>query len=304
MHFSVFSDAEWLYPDSAHSALSGISLHLPRGGHDGAQLLGGILSGTLSAVLRWDGGRGPAVRLYRLLPVGVNENTSPTLMTTTDYESCREFVTRKAPFEVFDALKPLTEPETPDGTRLALYLCAEAAADETPGEYSGTLTVTVGADKAELSVRCTVHAPVVPPPAQARLSMLNFFDYDGPVRQHGLVRGGADYWQAFRSYVRAQLDMRCTHILLPPGEAVYRDGAPAGFDFSFAQQAGRIALEEGAAFLCGGHVAHWHEWDDSAVLPQLGQHHRREHSAGDICSCACIFPSGPRSSVPTAGRAA
>ena len=151
MHFSVFSDAEWLYPDSAHSALSGISLHLPRGGHDGAQLLGGILSGTLSAVLRWDGGRGPSVRLYRLLPVGVNENTSPTLMTTTDYESCREFVTRKAPFEVFDALKPLTEPEMPDGTRLALYLCAEAAADETPGEYSGTLTVTVGADKAELS---------------------------------------------------------------------------------------------------------------------------------------------------------
>ena len=114
MHFSVFSDAEWLYPDSAHSALSGISLHLPRGGHDGAQLLGGILSGTLSAVLRWDGGRGPAVRLYRLLPVGVNENTSPTLMTTTDYESCREFVTRKAPFEVFDALKPLTEPEMPE----------------------------------------------------------------------------------------------------------------------------------------------------------------------------------------------
>ncbi len=147
MHFSVFSDAEWPYPDSAHSALSGISLHLPRGGHDGAQLLGGILSGTLSAVLRWDGGRGPAVRLYRLLPVGVNENTSPTLMTTTDYESCREFVTRKAPFEVFDALKPLTEPETPDGTRLALYLCAEAAADETPEEYSGTLTVTVGATR-------------------------------------------------------------------------------------------------------------------------------------------------------------
>ena len=97
--------------------------------------------------------------------------------------------------------------------------------------------------------------------------MLNFFDYDGPVRQHGLVRGGADYWQAFRSYVRAQLDMRCTHILLPPGEAVYRDGAPAGFDFSFAQQAGRIALEEGAAFLCGGHVAHWHEWDDSEYYP-------------------------------------
>ena len=57
---------------------------------------------------------------------------------------------------------------------------------------------------------------------------------------------------------------------LPPGEAVYRDGAPAGFDFSFAQQAGRIALEEGAAFLCGGHVAHWHEWDDSESITRTG----------------------------------
>ncbi|MEG0493187.1 MAG: hypothetical protein RR696_08275, partial [Clostridia bacterium] len=63
MHFSVFSDTDWLYPDSAHSKLSSINLHLPRGGHDGAQLLGGVLSDTLSAALRWDGGQGPAVQL-------------------------------------------------------------------------------------------------------------------------------------------------------------------------------------------------------------------------------------------------
>lgn len=84
MHFSVFSDAEWLYPDSAHSALSGISLHLPRGGHDGAQLLGGILSGTLSAVLRWDGGRGPAVRLYRLVRMAIqNFSKNPVISTVS-----------------------------------------------------------------------------------------------------------------------------------------------------------------------------------------------------------------------------
>ena len=97
MHFSVFSDAEWLYPDSAHSALSASACICRARRYDGAQLLGGILSGTLSAVLRWDGGRGPAVRLYRLLPVGVNENTSPTLMTTTDYESCRNSSRAKPP---------------------------------------------------------------------------------------------------------------------------------------------------------------------------------------------------------------
>ncbi len=35
---------DWLYPDSAHNGITRISLHLPRGGHDGIQLLVDILS--------------------------------------------------------------------------------------------------------------------------------------------------------------------------------------------------------------------------------------------------------------------
>ena len=45
------------------------------------------------------GGRKRSYPIYRRTsPCGVDENTSATLMTTTDYDSCREFVTRKAPF--------------------------------------------------------------------------------------------------------------------------------------------------------------------------------------------------------------
>lgn len=54
--------------------------------------------------------------------------------------------------------------------------------------------------------------------------------------------------------------MRCTHILLPPGRPVYENGHLAGFDFTAAQRVGRIAAEEGAPYLCGGHIAHWSEW--------------------------------------------
>ena len=39
LQFSVFCDMDWLYPDSAHNGITRISLHLPRGGHDGIQLL-------------------------------------------------------------------------------------------------------------------------------------------------------------------------------------------------------------------------------------------------------------------------
>lgn len=272
IRFSVFSDTDWLYPDSGHSAHTDIRLHLPRGGHDGAQLLVDAAPARISISYRpsvsrdSDRGCGPAVQLYRLLPIGVNENTSATLMTTTDYESCREFVTRKAPFQVYDALKPL-DGEIPEGGRFAVYLCAEAGPETPPGEYSGTLLIREPNHETRIPVRCAVHAPVVPAVSDARLGMLNFFDYDGLASQHNTAKGSDAYWESFRQYVRAQIAMRCTHILLPAGEPVYRDNALAGFDFSMAVRAGRIALEEGAARLCGGHIAHWHTWDDDEYYP-------------------------------------
>lgn len=275
IRFSVFHDTDWLYPDSEHSALTDIRLHLPRGGHDAVQLL--VDAPDTPVSVSWhpddlisDNRCRPAVLLYQLLPIGVNENTSATLMTTTDYESCREFVTRRAPFNVYDALKPFCG-EVPSGGRFALYLCAEASAETTPGEYTGTLRITGSGRETRIPVCCRVHMPLVPALSDSRLGMLNFFDYDGLASQHKTVKGSDGYWETYRQYVRAQIALRCTHILLPPGKALYRDDVLTGFDFSMAERAGRIALEEGAVRLCGGHIAHWHEWDDAEYYPGWDQ---------------------------------
>ncbi|MFQ9992757.1 hypothetical protein [Ruthenibacterium lactatiformans] len=119
MHFPFSAMPNGCIPIPSTARCPASSSHLPRGGHDTPSFWAAYSPERFPPC-----SAGTALRAcgaaVRLLPVGVNENTSPTLMTTTDYESCREFVTRKAPFEVFDALKPLTEPETPDGTRLAL----------------------------------------------------------------------------------------------------------------------------------------------------------------------------------------
>lgn len=266
MHLSVFTDTDWLYPDSSHSDQAAIDMQAVRGGHCGVQILGDIPRSGAQIVFRWSRPGGPDVRLFQLLPVGVNENTSPTLMTTTDYESCRSFVTRKAPFSVYDALKPI-EGGLPAGERLAIYLCVEVPADQPPGQYEGAVAVTTDSGVDSVPLRCTVHDLLVPDLAEARLGMLNFFSYDGLAAQHSVQKNGPEYWELFRKYVRAQIQMRCTHILLPAGEAVFQDGALTGFDFSAAERAGQIARQEGARKLCGGHVAHWHEWDDSEYYP-------------------------------------
>lgn len=263
MQYSIYSDLEWTYPDSPFIPLRPVLLETARGGHAAFQLLGETLPSqtALCVSMEWEtqeAGNGLTLFTGELLPVGVDENTSATLMTTTDYDSCREFVTRKAPFYVYDAIRPADAVLT--GTRLALYLCFQAASDARPGLRCGTLHIHIGNTQLDIPVSCVIRSASIPSLEKARLGMLNFFDYEDLGRQHGADPESNEYWELFRLYVRAQLHMRCTHILLPPGRPVYENGHLAGFDFTAAQRAGRIAAEEGAPYLCGGHIAHWSEW--------------------------------------------
>lgn len=269
MHYSIFNDTDWLYPDSIHSSAKHIRLTVPRGGHAGAQILGEIPKAPPHLRFIWhqdDAENGLTVSLFRLLPVGVNENTDSSLMTTTDFERCKSFVTRQAPFEVYDALCPIDDDPVSDD-RLAVYLCIDAGENAVPGNYSGELRLCEGAEETKIPLSCRVSPLLVPPVSSAALGMLNFFDYGGLAAQHLVDKNSALYWELFSRYVKAQIDMRCTHILLPPGEAVFENGKLVDFDFSMAEKAGQIAREEGARYLCGGHIAHWHEWDEQEYYP-------------------------------------
>ncbi len=270
MQFSVFNDTDWLFPDSCHTDVTSIELDAPRGGHAGAQILGAQVNDAVSIQFHWDSGNGPAVELYQLLPVGVNENTAATLMTTTDYESCKDFVTRQAPFYVYDALMPVEE-GIRNQHRLAFYMTVEPSQQDLPGRYTGSIAISIGTDTTRIPVSCTVHHAAVPPLSQSRLGMLNFFDYDGLAVQHGVEKYSHAYWTLFAAYVKAQISLHCTHILLPAGEAVFAEGKLVGFDFSAAEKAGQIAIEAGALHLCGGHIAHWHEWDEGEYYPNWDQ---------------------------------
>lgn len=269
MIYSIFTDTDWLYPDSPHNGNEEITLSFPRGGHAGAQILGEIPSAPLSLSVHWLQDVSIEAKLYWLLPIGVNENTDSTFMTTTDYERCKDFVTRKAPFEVYDALCPIDE--APAKGRLALYLCVDAGCDAVPGCYTGEVCIEEGNHMTRIPLKCRISSALVPPLSSSRLGMLNFFDYDGLANQHHVEKGDDGYWALFAHYVKAQIEMRCTHILLPPGEAVYENGELKDFDFSMAEKAGQIAKREGAKWLCGGHIAHWHAWDEQEYYSNWNQ---------------------------------
>lgn len=278
INYSVLTDTEWTYPDMSQVNAPGenggeILLETARLGHDGCQLIldTSCSPSEISVRFYWESEGAPSLSLYEMLPVTVNENTSSTLMTTLDYESCREFVTRKAPFEVYDALRPFNGHFT--SARAALYLCVSASADTCPGIYYGSLIMETSGQTTHIPVTCRVHNATVPALPDAGLGMLNFFNYDGITLQHGVPFGEEQWWQLYRRYVRAQTAMRCTHILLPAGEPLYdASGTITGFDFSFAVRCGQIAFEEGAVYICGAHVAHWNKWDEKEYFLSWSPH--------------------------------
>ncbi|MEG0692508.1 MAG: DUF4091 domain-containing protein [Oscillospiraceae bacterium] len=265
MRYATYSGVEWTYPDTIFTDYDKLKaqVDLPRGGHDGIQLLGEMVTDGLpvTAQLIWKGGVGPSAEFFEMVCVGVNENTDSEFMTTSDYSRCSKFVTRCAPFCVYDALRPLEK--VMHGSRLALYI--RFFAGEMPaGRFEGTLHIQVGEEHLEVLVECRIYMAEIPRLQDSKLGMLNFFCYENLTDQHGAVQNSQEYWNWYRRYVRAQLDMRCTHILLPGGEPIYDENKNiCGFDFSQAEQAAKIAFEEGAPFICGAHIAHWHTWNET-----------------------------------------
>ena len=128
------------------------------------------------------------------------------MMTTTDYQRCKDFVTRKAPFDVYDALSPVSE-DPPSG-RLALYLCVEAKGVTLPGTYSGEVSIREGDRETLIPLSCRVSKALVPPLSSSRLGMLNFFDYDGLANQHHTDKNSRQYWEIFGRYVKAKLYLK------------------------------------------------------------------------------------------------
>ena len=103
MKYCIFSENEWVYPDSEMTDNVKAELYSPRNADVCFQILTDIiLDGNEKIDFSFEAD-GCSAELYILKPVKVAENSDPVLYTTTDYESVKDFVTRKAPFYAYSA---------------------------------------------------------------------------------------------------------------------------------------------------------------------------------------------------------
>lgn len=269
------SENTWIFPtDTVGVPCHTATLHAARGGNVLFYILTDeTVDDSSPFALSVTGGNGVSVRPYQLRPVSVKKNSAPRgkMGCTEDYESVRDFVTAKAPFDVFDITEDVDA--TLSSGRLALAVRLTVATDAPVGAQAIALGFRVGEMTFTADVSLTVHKAVIPPVADSELIVCNWIYPHHIATCHGVELYSEDYYRLFREYLAHLLDMRSNHFSMmgprnyPVGGVPLRggDGRITDFDFTEYEKMLRIADEMGFTALYGPYIAHWETWTDTTL---------------------------------------
>ena len=264
MSYQVFSENEWVYPDTPTDESWGrkADLYAARRSDVDFQILTDIdLAGGEKLSFSLEGLRGCTASVYQLLPVLVSENSGPKVFTTLDYDEVKSFVTRRAPFEVYDITKPAGE--ALDRGRAAFFVRLDIGEDAVPGCYDGSLRMVVGIETLEIPVSLKIYHTIIPPLSESRFHMVNWIYYPRLAEQYGVEPYSKEYMTLLGEFFENELDMRNDFLMIPSGEPVRdKNGRVTDFDFTHAEIVGNLALRYGFKRIMGGFVARFHGWDD------------------------------------------
>lgn len=257
INYQVFSDNEWIYPDTAVGTQNRAELYAARGSDVCFQVLTDKFVCQDETVSFELNGIDAVPELYQLLPAHVCKNSGLKFLVADDYETVRHFVTREAPFDVFEVAKPLDEqsPNLNSG-RMAFYVRLNVSYDALPCESEGTLKICIGGESFAVPVWIKIYHAQIPSLADTEFHMINWIYYDKLAAQHNVELWSDEYRRILISYMKNQLDMRSDYLMIPKGRPVLdSSGKVVDFDFTEAEYVGNIALECGYNVILGEFTA-------------------------------------------------
>ncbi|MBP5544981.1 MAG: DUF4091 domain-containing protein [Kiritimatiellae bacterium] len=260
---------EWLYPDSApESVTEAMETDVPANGVAEVNVLvTGLAPGE---PLRFSCDVSGA-EWFRLRAVPVSRNTGETGMLEKPGET-NPFVTRDAPFDVFDAMEPIQDNSTDTGAGSVALRLRLRRFPVVSGPFTVTIRLSQGdAFAADLAFRVNVLPVAVPPVGPDSFKYSNWMDYRKAFSLHGVGDWTDAHFDMVARYVRLGIYARQNVAFLPgiltPGE----DGLPVPDEARYARL---IALlrSEGIAFLEGPHLARFTggNWSASTFTPITG----------------------------------
>ena len=294
LRYTIVDSAEFTYPDRWEypTASNTVSLHTPRGTYASFQiLLGGLceeyrVKNWLPESIYHDpalkkeadigfprmGGVSIANNLpfdiewYALVPVTIEQNYN----LPEEYRKPHH-PERIAPYRVYDCLRPFDgsldvgvadgrENDTDIG---GLYGAICIPKDATPGDYTASITVSIGNDRVCIPVELKIYPAVIP---AETLTIIQGY-HPGKVTQYHAVENGSNAFYALDAqYVKALRRMRQNMMYVGGVKVTEVAKNQYTFDFSTMEETMRRHLALGVTYFCGPSVGWRESWSTSTIL--------------------------------------
>jgi hypothetical protein len=272
--YKVVSINEWLYPDSEikDDASTGISLYAARGTYAAFQVFyKGVTKNTsikwkLDDKLKELSDTWGLSEVYQLVAVPVEKNTGPVAFVVEEGESAEGYTSRPAPFEVYDAMKPLSKKSLTSSDVEAFYFCWKIPEDALTGHFSGDILFELGSEQFSIAIELEVCQAVVP--EQGTLAITNWFSIHNMATRHNIEIWSEEHWEMICRYGKMMRRARQTHFWIPiniveinkPREDKY------DFDFTRVERLIKMYFDLGFTFIEGGHIGTRTQFNNSEFV--------------------------------------
>ncbi len=271
MKYQIFSENEWLYPDTELTdTFNTINLYAAKNSDVCFQVLTDkILTEKEKVAINADKFSN-RFEYMQLKPVHVTKNTAKDYCVTDNYEEVKDIVTRKAPFDIFDVTKPI-ENNTIDAGRVGFYIRLNVSEKENVGVYNIKISIDIGGETITLPITLKIYDVVIPSVKNCNFHMVNWIYYERfPLHNYYNVEAYTEeYYTLLSEFLKQQIDMRSDYLMVPPGLPVKdENGEIIGFDFSACERVTKMAFELGFNKVLGYFLATWIKWNDANYFLQ------------------------------------
>lgn len=273
MKYGVFSANTWLYPDTAIEAGQDEISLLTAGNSVGCTQI--LLHSSREIRYTWQSSGEntlPAPEMNRLIPVYVEKNTGVRGFTVEPGTEA-DYVCRKAPFWVYDAMVPVEEviPAPEEGEACGLYLRWPTKGLKA-GEYKGNLRLAD--DEEQIEIQVSLRVAGISVPEQETLRLTNWFSLSSMATYHETQMWTEEHWERIADYGKLMRQVRQTDFMVAPelAECICENGKYV-FDFSRTERFIRLYLGLGFNHIEGGTPIFREDWGDASfVVDVCGRH--------------------------------
>lgn len=257
MHVESRDALEFLYPDSLASKrpCRVMTVDVARGGTGSVHILLNGLSPekTVRFAVRHNGNVVRNAEWFRLVDVPVEVNSGPSGFVEQEGER-NQFVARRAPFRVFDAMQPIRRSVRALSPTMALRLHLPVGVQK-EGQREYSVEIQHDKETHSLTFGMNIHKAVIRPAGKESFPYTNWFSFDMMAERHGLKPWSEPHWRMIRSYAKLMVHARQNTFLVPLEDVFAKRSRVPILNRKRLRRIVRLFTEEGMHFIEGGHVA-------------------------------------------------